>query len=146
MKPLEGPKMEVFTPPPYREARPHGRPAKLTPQARYAVAQSVISKEMTYREAAKAYGISAGAVGSCVRLHKKGAVNSKRNEKVNAYNKASDEYRHQAQVKELKQEIADLYLQVQILKKILNKSLLMKKSNGSVITTDNLDQLQRDVE
>ena len=53
---------------------------------------------------------------------------------------------HQAQVKELKQEIADLYLQVQILKKILNKSLLVKKSNGSVITTDNLGQLQRDVE
>ena len=138
--------MEVFTPPPYREARPHGRPSKLTPEARVAVAQSVISKEMTYREAAKAYGISPGAVGTCIRNLKKQGSNSKRNEKVNAYNKASDEYRHQAHVKELKQDFADLYLQVQILKKILNKSLLVKKSNGSVITTDNLDQLQRDVE
>ena len=146
MKALEGQFMEVFTPPPYREARPNGRPAKLTPEARLAVANSVISKEMTYREAAKAYGISPGAVGSCVRLYKKEGTKSKRNERVNAYNKASDEYRHQAHVKELKQEIADLYLQVQILKKILNKSLLVKKSNGSVITTDNLDQLQRDVE
>ena len=138
--------MEVFTPPPYREARPHGRPSKLTPEARVAVAQSVLSKEMTYREAAKAYGISPGAVGTCIRNLRKQGANSKRNEKVNAYNKASDEYRHQAHVKELKQEIADLYLQVQILKKILNKSLLVKKSNGSVITTDNLDQLQKDVE
>jgi transposase len=146
MKALQGQFMEVFTPPPYREARPHGRPSKLTPQARYAVAQAVTSKEMTYREAAKAYGISPGAVGSCVRLHKKGGAKAKVNARINAYNKASDEYRHQAQVKELKQEIADLYLQVQILKKILNKSLLVKKSNGSVITTDNLDQLQRDVE
>jgi len=138
--------MEVFTPPPYREARPLGRPSKLTPEARVAVAQSVLSKEMTYREAAKAYGISPGAVGTCIRNLRKQGANSKRNEKVNAYNKASDEYRHQAHVKELKQEIADLYLQVQILKKILNKSLLVKKSNGSVITTDNLDQLQKDVE
>jgi transposase len=146
MKALEGQFMEVFTPPPYREARPHGRPAKLTPEARLAVANSVMSKEMTYREAAKAYGISPGAVGSCVRLYKKDGAKSKVNARIKAYNKASDEYRHQAQVKELKQEIADLYLQVQILKKILNKSLLVKKSNGSVITTDNLDQLQKDVE
>lgn len=138
--------MEVFTPPPYREACPHGRPSKLTPEARVALAQSVLSKEMTYREAAKAYGISPGAVGTCIRNYRKQGNNSKRNEKVNAYNKASDEYRHQAHVKELKQEIADLYLQVQILKKILNKSLLVKKSNGSVITTDNLAQLQKDVE
>ncbi len=146
MKPLEGQFMEVFTPPPYREARPNGRPAKLTPEARLAVAQTVISKEMTYREAANAYGISAGAVGACVRLHKKIGSKTKVNARISAYNKASDEYRHQAQVKELKQEIADLYLQVQILKKIVSKSLLVKKSNGSVITTDNLDQLQRDVE
>lgn len=138
--------MEVFTPPPYREARPHGRPAKLTPEARLAVANSVVSKEMTYREAAKAYGISPGAVGSCVRIYKKEGSKSKPNERVNAYNKASDEYRHQAQVKELKQEIADLYLQGADSKKTLNKSLLVKKPNGSVITTDNLDQLQKDVE
>jgi hypothetical protein len=101
---------------------------------------------MTYREAAKPYRTSPGAVGSCLRLHKKGEAKTKVNTRINAYNQASDEYRHQAQVKELKQEIADLYLQVQIPKKILNKSLLVKKSNGSVITTDNLDKLQRDVE
>jgi transposase-like protein len=79
MKALEGQFMDVFTPPPYREARPHGRPSKLTPEARYAVAQAVTSKEMTYREAAKAYGISPGAVGSCVRLHKKGGAKAKVN-------------------------------------------------------------------
>ena len=146
MKALERTIMDVFTPPPYREARPNGRPSKLTAAARLAVAQTVMSKEMTYREAAKAYGISPGAVASCVRLHKKEGVNSKRNEKLNAYNKASEEYRQQAHIKELKQEIADLYLQVQMLKKIVSKSLVMKKSNGSVITTENLDQLQRDVE
>lgn len=56
--------MEVFTPPPYREARPTGRPTKLSPEARLSVAQKVISKEMTYREAAKDFGISPGAVGA----------------------------------------------------------------------------------
>lgn len=138
--------MEVFTPPPYREARPHGRPSKLTPEARLQVAQKVISKELTYRDAAKLFGISSGAVGSCVRLYKKDGAKLKVKERVQNYNNASDEYRHQAQMKELKQEIADLYLQNQMLKKIVSKSLQMKKSNGSVITTENLDQLQRDAE
>jgi hypothetical protein len=138
--------MEVFTPPPYREARPHGRPSILTPEAKLQVAQKVIGQEMTYRDAAKLFGVSTGVIAACVRLYKKEGVNSKRMEKYRENNKAAEEYRHQAQVKELKQEIADLYLQVQMLKKIVNKSLLIKKSNGSVITTDNLDQLQRDVE
>ena len=47
--------MEVFSPPPYREARSIGRPTKLSPEVRLSVAQKVISKEMTYREAAKEY-------------------------------------------------------------------------------------------
>jgi transposase len=110
------------------------------------VAAKVTSKEMTFREAAKAYGISTAAVSTCVKLAAKEGTKSKRNEKVNDYNAKAEAYRHQAQIKELKEVIGDLYLENQILKKILNKSLLIKKSNGSVITTNNLDQLQKDVE
>jgi transposase len=138
--------MEVFTPPPYREARLKGRQPKLTHETRLLVAAKVTSKEMTFREAAKAYGISTAAVSTCVKLAAKEGTKSKRNEKVNDYNAKAEAYRHQAQIKELKEVIGDLYLENQILKKILNKSLLIKKSNGSVITTNNLDQLQKDVE
>ena len=138
--------MEVFTPPPYREARVIGRQPKLTQETRLLVAAKVTSKEMTFREAAKAFGISTGAVTSCVKMATKEASKTKRNGKANAYNDAADNFRHQAQIKELKETIGDLYIENQVLKKILNKSLLIKKSNGSVITTDNLDQFQRDVE
>ena len=138
--------MEVFTPPPYREARPRGRLPKLTHETRLLIAAKVTAQEMTYREAAKAYGISAGAVGACVRLAAKEETKSKRNKNVNDYNARAEAYRHQAEIKELKEAIGDLYLENQVLKKILNKSLLIKKSNGSVITTNNLDQLQKDVE
>jgi transposase len=138
--------MEVYNPPPYREARATGRPTKLTHETRLLIASKVTSKEMTFRDAAKAFGVSTGAVNACVKMAAKEASKTKVNERVNSYNSAADAYRHQAQIKELKLEIGDLYLENQMLKKILNKSLLIKKSNGSVITTENLDQLQRDVE
>jgi hypothetical protein len=101
---------------------------------------------MTFREAAKAYGISSGAVNACVKLVAKEETKSKKNKNYHHLNARAEGYRHQAEIKELKETIGDLYLENQILKKILNKSLLIKKSNGSVITTNNLDQLQKDVE
>ena len=138
--------MEAFTPPPYREKRVRGRPATHSVEMRLMIGKKVSEGEMTYREAEKTFGISGGAVGSCVKLFK----NQDRNKKQLAnYHRKNDEvenYRHQAQIKDLKHQIADLFLENQMLKKILVKSLEMKKSNGSVITTENLDQLKRDAE
>ena len=138
--------MEVFTPPPYREKRPIGRQPILSTETRLIIAKKVTSKEMTYREAAKTFGISPGAVGACVRLVKKEGALTKRRKRDAEHKSEVNEYRHHAQIKELKQEIADLYLENQMLKKIVNKSLQIKKYAGSVITTENLDQLQRDAE
>ena len=138
--------MEVFTPPPYREKRPTGRQPILSTETRLLVAKKVTSKEMTYREAAKTFGISTGAVAACVRLMKSEGDLSKRRKRDAEFKSEVVEYRHHAQIKELKQEIADLYLENQMLKKIVNKSLQIKKFAGSVITTENLDQLQEDVE
>lgn len=138
--------MEVFTPPPYRESRPSGRPSKHTFETRLMIGRKVVSKEMTFREAAQAFGISQGAVASCARLYKNQGALKKRNERTQQRNTEISDYQHQAQLKELKQQIAELFLENQMLKKILNKSLQVKKYAGSVITTENLDQLQKDAE
>ncbi len=138
--------MEVFTPPPYREKRPIGRQPILSTETRLMIAKKVTSKEMTYREAAKTFGISPGAVGACVRLAKNEGAATKKKKREAEFKSEISDYRHHAQIKELKQEIADLYLENQMLKKIVNKSLQIKKYAGSTITTENLDQLQRDAE
>jgi sensor histidine kinase YesM len=101
---------------------------------------------MTYREAAKTYGISSGAVSACVRLYKNKDKKIQRNKNYHVQTEAQKNYQHEARIKDLKHQIADLFLENQMLKKILSKSLQVKKLNGSVITTENLDQLQRDVE
>ncbi len=138
--------MEAFTPPPYREKRPNGRPSKLSAEMRLIVAKKVIDKEMTFREAAQLFGISTGAVNACVKLYKKEGSLTQNRKRTAEFKGEMNDYRHQAQVKELKQVIGDLYLENQMLKKFLNKSLHIKKFAGSVITTENLDQLQEDVE
>lgn len=132
--------MEIFNPPPYREQRKSGRPTKLTDTARMAVAKKVIEKELTYREAAELFSISTGAVSTCVKDYKNRKVNSRRRDRRQEVNSDVANHRHQSEVKELKQEIADLYLENQMLKKFLNKSLVVKKEAGSVITTDNVDR------
>jgi hypothetical protein len=48
----------------------------------------------------------------------------------------------ETQIRNLKQEIADLYLENLMLKKILEYSKHLKKEDSSVITSENLDQYQ----
>ena len=47
---------------------------------------------------------------------------------------------HETQIRNLKQEIADLYLENKMLKKMFEYSQHLKKEDSSVITSENLDQ------
>lgn len=49
-------------------------------------------------------------------------------------------------VRNLKQEIADLYLENLMLKKMLEHSRLIKKEESCVITSENLDQYRENAE
>jgi hypothetical protein len=110
------------------------------------IGKKVSEKELTYREAAKTFGVSPGAVASCVKLFLNKDVAKKKLANYHIQNDEAANYRHQAQIKDLKHQIADLFLENQLLKKILNKSLQMKKDNGSIITTENLAQSQEHVD
>lgn len=135
--------MEAFTPPPYREKRPHGRQPIHSVEMRLMIGKKVSGQEMTYREASKTFGISGGAVAGCVKLYKNGDRKVQKNGRYHERNDEAVAYRHNAQVKDLKHQIADLFLENQMLKKILAKSLQIKKENGSIITTENLGDLSR---
>jgi galactokinase/mevalonate kinase-like predicted kinase len=70
---------------------------------------------------------------------------SKRSERTTKYKKEVEAYRSQQQMKDLKLEIADLYLENLMLKKALEHSLKMKKEDSSVITSENLERLKEGV-
>lgn len=133
--------MEVYTPPVYQEKRPPGRQPKLTHETRMLVGRKVDGKELTYEQAAKDFGISQASVGGCVKLFRGQGVSQRRMERYRERQQESAGYHHQAQLKELKNEIAELYLENRMLKKILSHSQRKKKEDSSVITSESLDRL-----
>lgn len=135
--------MEIFNPPNVKPKQPPGRIPRHSVEYRIMVARKVIEEKMTYRDAAKTYGLSHGSVAAIVKQYKHEGAKSKRNERVSKYKQEVDEYRQQSQIKDLKLEIVDLYLENLMLKKALQHSRLMKKEDSSVITSENLERLKK---
>jgi len=129
-------------PPPINEKRPPGRQAKCSVEYQVMIAKKVVEEGMTYREAAKTFNVSHGAVHSYILKYKKINGKVKRKVQQGRYSERVENYRHEAQLKGLKQEIADLYLENLMLKKALQHSLQMKKEDSSVITSENLERLK----
>lgn len=135
--------MEVFTKVKPKEKKIIGKPPKWTPEYQHMVAQKVVEEGMKFREAAKIFGISTASVNACVKRYRKGTIYKNAAEK-----EQSSEYKIyilEEQIKELKTEIGDLFLQNQMLKKALYHSQSPKKETSSVITSKNLDQYQKAV-
>ena len=137
--------MEIFTPPNVKPKQPPGRMPKHSPEYRTMVARKVVDDGMSYREAAKAFGISHGSIAAIVLQYKHQGAKSKRNVRVSKYRKEVEAYRHQTQLKDLKLEIADLYLENLMLKKALEHLRQTQSEDSSVITSENLAQLKEDV-
>jgi transposase len=134
--------MEIFTPPFVKEKRPPGRRSKVSVEYQSMIARKVIEEGMTYREAAKTFNVSHGSVYAFIQKYKDRGAKSKRKATTTKYAKEVEEYRHQAQVKDLKHEIAELYLENLMLKKALKHSLQTKKEDSSIITSENLERLK----
>jgi transposase len=133
--------MEVFEQKKVKEKLPPGRQPKHTLEFMMMVAKQVVEKELSYREASKLYGVSHGTIGSWIKkLKKKNWGNASKNKQVS---EEIHRYRIDTQVKELKHEIAELYLENLMLKKILQHSQQIKKESSSVITSETLDQLRK---
>lgn len=138
--------MELFETPAFLEKRAPGRTPIHTYETRLMIGRQVVNKEFSYSKAAQAYGLSEGAVGACVKLYKEKELgqrtSEKKAERQKERNEALVDFHHQTQVKQLKHEIAELYLENQLLKKALKHFRSPKKDSGSVITAESLAESQ----
>lgn len=130
-----------------KEKNPTGRAPKYSVEYYMMMAKQVVEDGLTYRDAAKIYGCSHGTVNHWLKQYRKGVLpnkvkKAKRDEAI----KESNLTRLEHQIKNLKTEIGELYLENLMLKKALTYSQQMKKDNLSVITSENLDLLQKDAE
>ena len=131
--------MEIYAQKKPKEKKPQGREPLYTHEFMTMVGKAVAEKGMTLREAAKTFGVSHGSVSVWKRMYLRG---EKRNhDKQPAQKPAVQIYRLEEGMKDLKNEIAELYLENTMLKKALKHSVQLKKSDSSVITSENLDQL-----
>ena len=122
-----------------KEKKTLGRKSPHPIEFQMMVAKKVHSGEMTYRAANKAFGVSSGCVGSWIRKYGKGTT------PIPKPRKESDATvigRMEIHVKELKGEIAELYLQNLMLKKAMKYALETKSVGSSVITSENLAEYQ----
>lgn len=128
-----------------REKLPAGRPPKWTNEFMLMVAKKVVDQGMTYREASKTFEVSSGAVGAWIKNYKKGNLGPIAPAQIRESQELKI-YRLEEQLKDLKGEIGELYLENLMLKKALIHSRQVKKENSSVITSENLAQFQKAAE
>ena len=134
--------MEIFNQTPVKEPKMIGRKPKWTQEFMAMVGRKVDEGDMSFREAAKTFGMSHGTVGVCVKRFRKGNWGK---DKLIVSDRVKVQ-RLETHTRELKHEIAELYLENLMLKKALQFSRQIKKENSSVITSETLDLLQRDAE
>jgi len=136
--------MEIFNKTPVKEPKIIGRKPKWTQEFMLMVGRKVAEGDMTLREASKTFGMSHGTVSVCVKRFRTGDWGNAK--KVKEVNERVKVQRLESGMRELKQEIADLYLENIMLKKALQFSHRVKKENSSVITSENFGRLQEDAE
>lgn len=135
--------MEIYRKQKPKEKRPTGRQPTFTNEFMMMVAKKVVEEGMSYRAACKTFGISSGSITNWKKMYlgKKVMKNAQPLEEANS----SKIFRLEESIKELKEEIGNLYLENTMLKKALLRSQQLKKQNSSVITSENLDQFREDV-
>lgn len=134
--------MEIYRKHMPKEKRPAGRAPKWTTEFMYMVVQKIEEEGMTYRQARETFGVSNGSIAAWLRKYRKGKLVPI--EKANEPAPDLKIYRLEEQIKELKSEIGDLFLQNQMLKKALYHSQQKRRDSSSVITSKNLEAFQKD--
>ena len=132
--------MEILNKTPVKEPKVRGRRPTYTQEYMLMVGKKVAEGDLTYREAAKVFGASGGSIAGWVRMFKKGDWGNAK--KVKEATEKVKVQRLESNVRELKFEIGELYLENLMLKKALQYSQQIKKENSSVITSENLAQFQ----
>ena len=136
--------MDILTPPQLKEKRPPGRQAKHTEAYQLMVAKALVDGGMSYREASKLYGLSHGSISNIIKKYKHHRFKAKRRETKGKHNDKVEEFRHESRIRDLKLEIADLFLENLMLKKMLELSISKNAESSSPITSENLDQWKKD--
>ena len=115
--------MEIFNKKAVKPPKnPPGRQPIYSLEYMMMVAEKVIQKELSYREASKLYGASHGAIGSWVKQYRTKSWGKNHKATNQVVSQQVQNYRQETYIRDLKTEIAELYLETLVLKKIIQNS------------------------
>lgn len=134
--------VEILNPKKFKEPKKIGREPKYNLDYCLAMAKEVVERGMSFRQAAKVYNMSHGSVSHWKKVYLAGKF-----PKLKQQMRISPENRQiqlETHIRNLKQEIAELYLENLMLKKMSEYSRQKKSESSSVVTSENLDQYRAD--
>ena len=121
--------------------KPVGRPADHSVEFMIAVAHKVASGELTYREARERYKVSHGSICSWMKKYGRNTLHLMKQKRTSEPKTVRGrEAALEAEVKDLKFEIAQLYLQVRMLKKAQEFEDQIRREASSIITSESLER------
>jgi transposase-like protein len=124
---------------------PTGRPAKHPVEFMMAVAEQITNGQLTFREATKRYGVSHGSLSHWKKKYKGQSLQKMKQPKsALAKTTAGRETALESENKLLKQELAELYMQVQLLKKAQIFAERAKRDASSIVTSENFERYKGD--
>jgi transposase len=136
--------MEIYNKKAIKQPKnPPGRQPIYSLEYMMMVAEKVVKGELTYRQASKLYAASHGSIGLWVKQYKSknwGRNSRTQNVKVSEFVQKN---RHEGQIRDLKLQISELYLENLMLKKMVEYSQTIKKEHLSVITSENWEQFKK---
>lgn len=135
--------MEILSPKKPKEPKKIGREPKYSIDYYMMMAKQVVDYGMSFREAAKLYKMSHGSVSHWKKVYLDGKFPKMK--KKHSISMENQLLQKESTIRNLKQEIGDLYLENLMLKKMLEYSKHQKKDDSSVITSENLAQYQEHV-
>lgn len=120
--------------------KPVGRPSKYPYEFRRMVAEKAISGVHTYRALSREFKIPTALITKWKRYYEGGTLDEM-SEPRRSYDQTDVKVMNlEKENRMLKEQLGDLYMQIQLLKKAESWSLQRKNESSLIITSEDLDQ------
>lgn len=126
--------------------KPVGRPSKYPYEFRKMIAEKAMAGTQTYRALAREFDVPHAVITKWKRHYERGTLDTL-NEPRRVIDATDTRVMNlEKENRMLKEQLGDLYMQIQLLKKAEAWAQRAKKESSLIVTSENLDQLDEDVQ
>jgi transposase-like protein len=126
--------------------KPIGRPSKYPYEFRKMVAEKAVTGTQTYRKLAQEFKIPTAAITRWKHHYKAGTLDEMSEPRRSMDSGDIKAMNLEKEIRMLKEQLGDLYMQNHLLKKAQAWARQMKSEGSLILTSENLDQSDEDVQ